>query len=616
MSDRKTDYSIKSKILASLIAIPFVMLTLLLIWSLQIFQKDKIAYIFDATGTISSSLSTQISTKLKQSEEQAKLIIENLDSNLEWKIEATKLFSNYETIEALTVINIDEGSKIEKVNLSSVNNLNSENPIKSNKKIVFLERRKDLVKIAIESNSKLKIWIAELEKNSNFIDFNEEKDFLYFGFIKKPYKVILLLNPKSIIASIRKPGPFIIALLNKSNQLLISTEGVNRQSNGNLPLAYQDTSNIKTVKNKTGEEYLIAYSSLQEFPMMTLAAAIKKSDALSVVQDIVKKSLLIFVLLLACSIIIGVFLTEEITSSLEDILGATKKITEGFFNIKIRIRRDDEVGAIAKSINIMAIEIKRLLKETEDKVRMQHELKVAQVLQATFFPKDNYKYPHCQVVGKFEPASECSGDWWYHMELNGKIYFFIGDATGHGVSAALLTGTVFTALKIIFENTAEINEVVSKLNEIIFRVYQGQIMMTFLLAEYSPETRTLKYVNASHDPAFILRKSSQKLSRKNLDCLNEELGPRLGEREQYDYSKVEITLTTGDRIFFYTDGIFDIKNKKLEALTERNFHQFLIDCHFVNIDLKAFNDDFYNRLKDFQHIASHDDITFFTIEAG
>ena len=49
LSENKTDYSIKSKILISLIAIPFIMLTLFLLWSLELFQKDKIAYIFDST---------------------------------------------------------------------------------------------------------------------------------------------------------------------------------------------------------------------------------------------------------------------------------------------------------------------------------------------------------------------------------------------------------------------------------------------------------------------------------------------------------------------------------------------------------------------------------------
>ena len=171
LSENKTDYSIKSKILISLIAIPFIMLTLFLLWSLELFQKDKIAYIFDSTGTISNSIATQVSINLKLSEENAKFIIDYLDSNLEWKSQALNLFSSNDSIEALAIINPD-------LNLAPVG-----------KKTIYLERRKGLVKSAIELNPKLKSWLSDLDINTNFIDFNEKKDFLFFGFVKKQFKI-------------------------------------------------------------------------------------------------------------------------------------------------------------------------------------------------------------------------------------------------------------------------------------------------------------------------------------------------------------------------------------------------------------------------------------------
>ncbi len=578
------------------------MLAFNLIWSLEIFRKDKMAYVFDTTSSISNSTSSQISTKFKQIEDQAKIITDQWigsDIKSDWTPQSKKLFFEYESIEAIVLYKTTTNQTLN-----------------GHEQIAFIERQQDLVKTVLSTHPKLKIWLLELEKKSEIIEFQENKNLLFFGFYQKPYKILMLLNPNTTIGSMRKPGPFTNILINKSNQVLVTTDGFNPSqiSTGILPIVYQETSSTKLIKNKKGDEFLVAYTPLQDFSQITLASIIPKSEALSVLQSITKKSLLIFVILLASAAIIGALLTDEITDSLNDILAATLKITGGVFNIKVKIKRDDEIGIIAKSINIMAVEIKRLLLETEEKVRMEQELKVAQVLQTTFFPKNEMQYPNCKISGFFEPASECSGDWWYHVQHNDKIYFFIGDATGHGVSAALLTSTAFTTLKMLFESSLPINTIVTTLNRIIYKIYQGQILMTFLLAEFDPSSRTLKYINASHDPAVVLRKSKEKLKKKDLEHLMDDLGPRLGEGENYDYKHVEVNLIPGDRVFFYTDGIFAIKNAELKNLAERQFYQFLIDSHAGSDNVSNFTSQFKNELAQFQYQASNDDITFFAIE--
>jgi len=613
LSGSAADYSIKTKILISLIALPFIMLTFLLVWCLSLFKDDKIAYIFETSSSISNVISAQMSTQLKEAEDQVIRLVEELESNFQWNEKSHKIFDNYKSIDGILVI---KSATIE----SNGNNSNSlpsklNSMILSSKDTLFLERKKNFVKATLDQNNKFESWLLELNSKNEIIEYDEINELLFFGFQIKPYKIIMILNPKKFISLIKKPGPYTIGLIDSKNRLLISTENLNPEIKDQIPFSYQAVNATKAVKSKDNEEFIISYSSLQGYPL-SLAAAIKKSDALEVINTIVKKSLLIFIILLSCSIIIGVFLTEEITSTLSEILMATQKITNGIFNIKVKVRREDEIGVIAKSINLMAIEIKRLLKETEAKVRIEQELKVAQVLQATFFPKEIIQYESCQVIGKFKPASECSGDWWYHMQHKGKVYFFIGDATGHGVSAAFVTSTVFTSIKLLFDTESGPTEIVKKLNEAIHQIYEGKMMMTFLLAEYDPSSRNLKYINASHDPAIVLRKSSEKLKKNEIEHLIENQGPRLGDRDSFTYTSTDLVLNPGDRVFFYTDGIFDIKNKESKAFSERNLYQYLTEAHFNYGNLLDFNESFSQRMQEFEYFASSDDITFFTIEAG
>jgi sigma-B regulation protein RsbU (phosphoserine phosphatase) len=585
---RKSDYSIKSKILLFLIAAPVLTLSLFLLWSLETYKEDKIAYIFDTAGSIAGSRSSQLETNLKLVKDQASLLADRLTSSSPLKSETNSLFQRFDAIEFISVF-------------------------KNDRPLNYLERDSKKGQTNFLKDEKLQEWLSSLEKTSDLIVHDEAKDLLYFGFKRATFKVILTVDSKKVLKSILKPGPYVIGLINKTKNIMLVTEGLETSDKLRVPFDYESSVITKVVKNDKNEEYLIAYSPLSELPF-TLAAAIKKSEALGVLKSIVQRSILIFAILICASIIIGIFLTEQIADSLVDILKATQKIADGLFNVKIKVRRQDEIGAIAKSINIMAVEIKHLLKQTEDKVRMEHELNLAQILQTNFFPKDVCQYEKCKVVGKYEPASECSGDWWYHLKRDDKVFLFIGDATGHGVSAAFLTGTVFTAFKLILENTISIDKMLSKLNEVIFQVYRGKSMMTFLLAEFNPKDGKLKYVNASHDPALVLPKSETKLARNKLEFLNDKTGPRLGQQEISEYFCSEICLKPGDRVFFYTDGIFEVKNKDKVDFSERLFHQALVESHFVNSDLVGFNEQFYSQIKQFQAQAATDDITFFVLE--
>ena len=71
----------------------------------------------------------------------------------------------------------------------------------------------------------------------------------------------------------------------------------------------------------------------------------------------------------------------------------------------------------------MTVEIKRLLKETAEKARMESELLTAHTVQETLFPPSHFKNDILEIMGFYQPASECGGDWWFYNQKENKTFF-------------------------------------------------------------------------------------------------------------------------------------------------------------------------------------------------
>jgi sigma-B regulation protein RsbU (phosphoserine phosphatase) len=156
--------------------------------------------------------------------------------------------------------------------------------------------------------------------------------------------------------------------------------------------------------------------------------------------------------------------------------------------------------------------------------------------------------------------------------IGGKLFMWVGDATGHGVPAALLTSAARSAAAII-EKLPDVTPGIAMtfLNNAIHQSSKGKMMMTFFIASIDPKNGELVYSNASHDPPFLMRNTMGKLTKKDLEPLNEVNNPRLGELAHHDYSETKLTIAPQDAVFFYTDGVPDVRNKEGVAWGQKNF---------------------------------------------
>lgn len=214
-----------------------------------------------------------------------------------------------------------------------------------------------------------------------------------------------------------------------------------------------------------------------------------------------------------------------------------------------------------------------------EQVRIEKELETARLVQTTFFPKDGYSDQNISIEGHYIPASECSGDWWGHFTTNdGVRYIMVGDALGHGVGAALMTGFAYSTCMTISDFIASggFSEcrpaaLLSRINRIFYEAVRGESSMTFFVAAFDLERGTITFANAGHVlPILVpfnpndLRIGTQSTKFKKYGRYPISLksaGNPLGSAPLSIYNETVIQLEPGDKVFFYTDALVECEGK-------------------------------------------------------
>lgn len=544
--------------------IPAVCLSLYLAMATDLFKKDKIAYVFDSSVAVSRALSVQTRLTVQSLFDVIKPIVEGYDYQIkDFSSGAKSLFSQSSRVKAIQVFQRPPTGKY--VYLGGISD-----PGDQMVQRVLLDRE-TIAKSQREAATE-KIFLSSIKESSGLgvfsfrIDREEDGSHLL---------VTSVIDVSGLESSFNSGGLYSSYLWSEKSGKLFGEESHNDSgvSNyiGNLPEGTAE------VEEKDGKTLLLSYSKLG-LSDFVVVSTVDKSKALKAVDVLIKKSALFFIALITSTLLISLFASLKLTSALRELFEATQKVAGGDFDVRVKPKSNDEVGGLTESFNFMAEKVSQLMSETAEKARMENELATVKTVQETLFPSENLSDQRAQVVGHFQPASECGGDWWSYTLRGNKLYLWIGDATGHGAPAALITSAARSAAAIV-EMMPEMSpaQALKVMNHAIHQTSRSKINMTFFLGCLDLDSGVMVYSNASHDPPYLLKKPTEgKIKKKNLVPLMDVNGPRLGEKEDSEYQTAEVKLESGDQIFFYTDGIMDVQNPEGENLGERAFLKSLL----------------------------------------
>jgi sigma-B regulation protein RsbU (phosphoserine phosphatase) len=206
------------------------------------------------------------------------------------------------------------------------------------------------------------------------------------------------------------------------------------------------------------------------------------------------------------------------------------------------------------SIIVVAIENKKLAKETVRQAEMRKELELASEMQSMLFPSTLPRDQYLDVAAFYLPHQQVGGDYYDFIWLNEKEFAFcVADVSGKGVAAALLMSNFQANLRILFKYTSSLTELVHDLNSKVMANAKGEKFITLFIAKYNLETRVLTYINAAHNQPLMVTDgvaTSLKTGCTGLGMFDEI--PNIKEGS--------VTVVPGTTIVCYTDGLTELEN--------------------------------------------------------
>lgn len=336
-------------------------------------------------------------------------------------------------------------------------------------------------------------------------------------------------------------------------------------------------SGVQTITKPGQGDFLVAFKINNQFEVM-IFSEISRDKAFEFTKLIIVKTIIFGLFVGVLIYIISLIFSQTITRPLDKLMKRTKKLSEGDFKSTVSIWSGDEIAKLANSFNFMTSKLDTILLEMKDKGRMESELQTAKIVQDSLFPDQEAKSDEYEVFGHYESASECGGDWWGYKYSKGKLYLFVGDATGHGVPAALVTASVSSGCQTIVnyiddhdEDYVPPNQIMNYLNKVVNKTGGNSILMTFFVAVYDPETRKLEYCNASHNFPLIYKYKDKKPTKKDVKALAKAQGRRLGDKTDSEYESETIEIGPNDVLLLFSDGVIEAVNPDGEIWGERKF---------------------------------------------
>lgn len=207
----------------------------------------------------------------------------------------------------------------------------------------------------------------------------------------------------------------------------------------------------------------------------------------------------------------------------------------------------------------VAIENARLYRETLEKAKVEHELRIAAEIQRSLLPEGRRDGTFFHAMGASLPARSIGGDFFEYTDMDdGSIGVVLGDVAGKGPAAALLTAKI----QGLFTAQASSNSPAAAMRQVNQGLLKRQVdarYATVFYATLSPQGRLI-HCNAGHNPPLVVSASGVRTL--------EGSGMPVGLFGAAPYSDEETQLQPGDVLVTFSDGVTEALNTAGEEYSE------------------------------------------------
>jgi sigma-B regulation protein RsbU (phosphoserine phosphatase) len=321
-----------------------------------------------------------------------------------------------------------------------------------------------------------------------------------------------------------------------------------------------------------------------------VASSVYQDEMDAPAKKIIRWQTVFYIVILAASILLSLLLVQRITLHLKMLTFYAHQLSSSDFSmfndIGTRIknlvgRSKDEIAQLADAFGYMIASlvnhIERLKETTAAKEKVESELKIARTIQMSMVPHPpEIIRSECELYAILEPARDVGGDFYDFFFIDDShICLVIGDVADKGVPAALFMArskTVIRLLSTTMNSNISPAAIIQRANEELCQDNDECMFVTLFYAVINISTGKMKFVNAGHNPPFIITENEGAKPLAVFPCCP------LGIRSKGIFQEQKRMLNAGDSIFLYTDGVTEAMDvngnmfsvEKLQSVLQNN----------------------------------------------
>jgi len=253
-----------------------------------------------------------------------------------------------------------------------------------------------------------------------------------------------------------------------------------------------------------------------------------------------------------------------VLSGLDTFDSAVAAIRLGAFDFVAKSPRTEELEVSvcnALERRRLVAEGQQLQRELERKVReleetselLRRDLERAEVIQRALLPQRPPPMEGYCIQAVYRPGQHVGGDLYDVVRLSERhLAFYLADATGHGVTSAMLSVLFKQRLVLADPATGRALPPAAVLDAVNRSLCQAHaapgLFLTAVLGLLDTSDATITLASAGHPPVLHVRQGREtRLVRRT--------GPALGLAPDAQFRQERLHVAAGDRIFLYTDGL-------------------------------------------------------------
>ncbi len=215
------------------------------------------------------------------------------------------------------------------------------------------------------------------------------------------------------------------------------------------------------------------------------------------------------------------------------------------------------------NLALVAVQNSFLIEEQIEKERLEEEMRLARQIQENLQPKVMPTFEGVDIAMLALPSRHVAGDYIDIVVLSAdRLLIAIGDVTGKGMPASLLMSNLQAALHVLVPMEITLEEATAHINRVISGNTDFDKFITYFHCIYTRSTRELNYVNAGHNPPYLVRGKDGQVEEL------EKGGLLLGVMSGSQYELGTSTVTAGDIVVMFTDGVTEAMSPEEEEYGE------------------------------------------------